>query len=80
MIGSSKNRVGVFGFSTNSVGVFGQTRNPASYAGSFDGNVLVVGSFTAFGTKVDRNSNIEVVPKMKFTAGVAQPLVDLTIN
>ena len=47
VIGTSKAHIGVFGFSNN-VGVVGLSTNPASFAGYFNGNVVVVnGALTA---------------------------------
>ena len=47
VIGTSKAHIGVFGFSNN-VGVVGLSTNPASFAGYFNGNVIVVnGALTA---------------------------------
>jgi hypothetical protein len=47
VIGTSNKGAGVFGFSNN-FGVVGQTTNPASFAGFFNGNVIVFnGALTA---------------------------------
>jgi hypothetical protein len=45
--GRSNTGYGVYGFSNESVGVFGETGNPTAYAGFFNGNVAVNGTFTA---------------------------------
>jgi hypothetical protein len=46
VIGTSNASIGVIGYSNN-VGVFGATSNPNSFAGAFDGNVVVTGTLTA---------------------------------
>jgi hypothetical protein len=48
VFGTSRSDFGVFGLSSESIGVVGQTKNAASFAGFFNGNVIVVnGAFTA---------------------------------
>jgi hypothetical protein len=47
VIGTSNARVGVAGLSTNNIGVVGQTDNPNSFAGLFNGSVVVNGLLTA---------------------------------
>jgi hypothetical protein len=47
VIGTSNAQVGVAGLSTNNIGVVGQTDNPNSFAGLFNGNVVVNGLLTA---------------------------------
>jgi hypothetical protein len=47
VIGTSNKLMGVYGFSAGNGGVVGETANPNSFAGYFQGNVMVIGTLTA---------------------------------
>jgi hypothetical protein len=47
VIGTSNKLMGIYGFSRDNGGVVGETANPNSFAGYFQGNVMVIGTLTA---------------------------------
>jgi hypothetical protein len=51
LIGTSNALMGIYGFSSGNAGIVGETANPNSFAGFFQGNVIVTGNLAVMGTK-----------------------------
>ena len=43
--------MGIYGFSSGNAGIVGETANPNSFAGFFQGNLIVTGNLAVMGTK-----------------------------